>query len=107
MLKYESPLVFDLIIQLSPQQRKKCPHPNLISVVCSASDDPVFDKSKFRIYLAEYTRHGLYCKRGKKPTPERLRYYERLRHNKLQRYIRQHSSDIELIRLALGQENAD
>lgn len=105
MLKYESPLVYDLIIELSPQSRKRNPPPELISIVCSASCDPAFGKPKFRVYLYEYARHGLYCKRGKKLTPQRERYYERIRHNKLQDYIRRHRDEIEFMRQTWRQEN--
>lgn len=101
MLKYETPVVFDIIIDLSPQHRKKCPDAKLISAVCSASDDPAFDKPKFRVYLDEYIRNGVYCKRGKKLTAERKRYYERIRRNKLASYIRRRKADIELFRSAL------
>lgn len=100
MLKYESPVVFDLIQLLSPHSRKTRPHPALVSAVCSASRDPAFDKPKFRAYLDEYIRHGVYCKRGKKITPEREKYYERIRRNKLQKYIRRNREEIEFLRLA-------
>lgn len=106
MLKYESPVVFDLIITLSPQSRKTQPHPALVSAVCSASQDVAFEKPKFRVYLEEYARQGVYCKRGKKLTPERAKYYERVRRNKLQTYIRQHREEIELMRLASASERA-
>jgi hypothetical protein len=102
MLRHETPTVFDLIVELSPIGRKRSPHPTLISAVCSASKDPAFDKPKFRAYLEEYVRNGVYCKRGKKLTPERERYYERIRRNKLQKYIRLHRAEIEELREALS-----
>jgi hypothetical protein len=102
MLRYETPTVFDLIVELSPTSRKRSPHPTLISAVCSASKDPAFDKPKFRAYLDEYIRYGLYCKRGKKLTPERERYYERIRRNKLRLYIERHRDEIEELREALS-----
>lgn len=98
MLKYESPVVFDLIIALLPQNRKKFPHWTLISVVCSASRDPSFDKPKFSAYFEEYVRCGVYCKRGKRLTPKRERYYERIRSNKLQQFIRRNREEIEFLR---------
>lgn len=98
MLKYETPAVFDLIIQLSPPNRKLRPHQALISAVCSASGDPAFCKPKFQTYFDEYVANGLYCKRGKKLTPERERYYERIRKKKLRKYIRERREDIELQR---------
>lgn len=101
MLKYETPVVFDLIIELSPLGRKKRPHPEMISAVCSASKDTAFDKPKFRVYLDEYARCGLYCKRGKKLTPEREQYYERIRKKKLRKYVCEHKEEIELIRESL------
>lgn len=100
MLKYESPVVYDLIICLSPQNRKRNPHAQLIAIVCMASRDPAFEKPKFRVYFEEYVRNGLYCKRGKKLTPEREQYYERLRGHKLQQYIHRHKDEIELLRTA-------
>lgn len=104
MLKYESPVVFDLIIALSPRNRKTCPHPAVVSAVCSSSQDVAFLKPKFRVYLDEYIRCGVYCKRGKKLTPEREKYYERIRRHKLQTYIRQHREEIEFIRQASAQD---
>lgn len=107
MLRYETPVVFDLIIMLSPQYRKKRPHPDLIVAVCSASNDPAFDKPKFRRYLEDYRQNGLHCKRGKKATPERKRYYERIRRNKLQKYIDEHREEIELLRPILRLDESD
>jgi hypothetical protein len=106
MLKYETPAVFDLIVELSPACRKSRPHPTLIETVCAASKDPAFRKAKFRTYLQEYIRNGLYCKRGKKITPERELYYRRIRRNKLRRYIAEHREEIEALRetLAAGME---
>jgi hypothetical protein len=102
MLKYETPAVFDLIVELSPAYRKKAPHPKLIAAVCSASDDPAFDKPKFRTYLEEYSRDGLYCKRGKKLTPERELYYDGLRRRKFEKYVERHREEIEIIREVLS-----
>ncbi len=104
MLKYETPAVFDLIVELSPPYRKRYPHSTLISAVCAASKDPAFDKPKFRTYMEEYTRNGPYCKRGKKLTPEREQYYERIRRNKLRRYIEEHKEEIEELREALASD---
>ncbi len=98
MLRYETPVVLDLIVELSPPHRKRAPHPELIAAVCSASKDPAFNKPKFRTYLKEYTRQGLYCRTGKKPTPQREKYYERIRRNKLHSYIRSHRTEIEELR---------
>jgi len=95
MLRYETPAVFDLIVELSPPSRKKRPSVKLIAAVCSASRDPAFGKPKFQTYLEEYARDGLYCRRGKKLTPARERYYERIRRGKLERYIDRHREEIE------------
>lgn len=102
MLRYETPTVFDLIVELSPPSRKRAPSHKLIATVCSASNDPAFDKPKFRVYLDEYIRDGLRCRRGKKLTPERERYYERIRKRKLDNYIAIHSETIEALRMALS-----
>jgi len=98
MLRYETPAVFDLVVRLSPPGRKRRPSVGLIAAVCSASRDPAFGKPKFRTYLEEYARDGLYCKRGKRLTPERELYYERIRRRKLERYIDRHREEIEAMR---------
>ena len=45
-------------------------------------------KAKFRRYLDEYRRDGVYCRRGKRLTPERKAYYEGICRRKREEYIR-------------------
>lgn len=98
MLRYEVPAVYDLIVRLSPPSRRQCPYPTLVEAVCAASTDPALRKPKFRRYMDEYIRDGVYCRRGKRLTPERARYYERLRERRLEEYILKHWDEIELRR---------
>lgn len=44
--------------------------------------------AKFRRYLDEYRRDGVYCRRGKRLTPERKAYYEGICRRKREEYIR-------------------
>jgi len=87
MLKYETPLEFELIMQATKKAVFKKPDINLIEAVCSASDDISFNKAKFKKYLQEYRDHGIHCDRPKVITPERERYYELLRRNKTKAYM--------------------
>lgn len=96
MLRYETPVAYDLVMRLSPPSRRQCPYPELVEAVCAASPDPAFRKPKFRRYMDEYARDGVYCRRGKRLTPERARYYERLRERRLEEYILSHWDEIEL-----------
>ena len=98
MLRYETPALYDLIFTLTPKKRKIAPPVELISLVCSASGDPAFDKPRFSRYLDEYKQKGLRCGRGKPITPEREAYYEVIRKRKLAIYIEQHRQEIELFR---------
>lgn len=96
MLRYEVPVVYDLIVRLSPPSRRTCPYPELVEAVCAASQDPAFRKPKFRRYMDEYAREGVYCRRGKRLTPARASYYERLRQRRMEEYILEHWEEIEL-----------
>ena len=49
---------------------------------------PFLRKAKFRRYLDEYRRDGVYCRRGKRLTPERKAYYEGICRRKREEYIR-------------------
>lgn len=95
MLKYETPVICDVILSLIPHYKRSEPPVDVIRAVCAVSDDPSFKKSKFLRYLEEYERCGLYCKRGKKPTPERMVYYYNLRRTKLKSYIDQKQALLE------------
>lgn len=88
MIRQEAPVVFKIIMNLTPKIAFPEPSCELISIVCRASRDPSFKKAKFRRYLAEYRTTGLYCKRGKKLTPKRKVYYEAIRKKKMESFIR-------------------
>ena len=94
MIKQEAPVVFNIIMNLTPYGIFQAPSCDLIRLVCKASNDPSFKKAKFRRYLSEYESTGLYCKRGKKLTPNRRLYYEKLRKRKMEQYIRKNKKRI-------------
>lgn len=96
-LKYEVPVVYDIIMDMTPPAVFPEPPLLLVQRVCKASPDPSLKKAKFFRYLDEYAAWGLYCKRPKLLTPERDAYYEKLRKNKLEIYIRENWEKIEQI----------
>lgn len=89
MLKYEMPVVYYLLRRLSSPAPLFEPEWQLVDSVCRASKDPSYKKPKFKRYLEEYARNGVYCKRGKRLTPERLVYYESIRRKKLAAFVRE------------------
>lgn len=97
MIRHEAPAVFTIIMNLTPSSAFPAPSCELIKLVCRASRDPSFKKAKFRRYLSEYETTGLYCKRGKKLTPNRKLYYETIRKRKLEQYIRKNRKRIKYI----------
>jgi hypothetical protein len=97
-LKYEVPVVYDVIMQMTPAAVFPEPSLMLVGTVCKASQDPSLTKPKFLRYLDEYEAWGLYCKRPKRLTPEKETYYEGVRQRKLEAYIRLHADEIEKIR---------
>ena len=88
MLRYEMTVVYHLLRRLSPPAPLFEPEWQLVDSVCRASKDSSYNKPKFRRYLEEYARDGVYCKRGKRLTPDRLVYYESIRRKKLSILIR-------------------
>ena len=77
MLRYEMPVVYHLTpARLCATQQPFEPDWQVIRSVAEASKDPSCGKAKFRRYLDEYRRDGVYCRRGKRLTPERKAYYE-------------------------------
>ncbi len=93
-LKYEVPVVFDIIMNLTPPGVIKEPPYLLVWTVCRNSKDVSFGKRKFWRYLEEYKRVGLCCRRPKRLTPERKRYYEGIRRRKLERFVRENRERI-------------
>lgn len=88
LLKYETPLEYELIINSIPFNPFPEPPIEVIEIVTRASKDPTFKKGKFFRYLEEYRIHGLCCRRAKKLTPERMFYYESIRDKKMELFIK-------------------
>ncbi len=88
------PIVYSIIIRPYAFYSFPEPPPCLIEKICKASRDPSYKKPKFRRYMNEYIKHGIYCKRGKYLTEKRKAYYESMRQNKLNAYIRKNKDRI-------------
>ena len=88
MLRYEMPVVYHLLRRLCATQQPFEPDWQVIRSVAEASKDPSCGKAKFRRYLDEYRRDGVYCRRGKRLTPGRKAYYEGICRRKREEYIR-------------------
>ena len=89
MLRYEMPVV--LIICSAGYAPRSSPSSRTgrsYGRWRQASKDPSCGKAKFRRYLDEYRRDGVYCRRGKRLTPERKAYYEGICRRKREEYIR-------------------
>ncbi len=106
-LRYEAPVVYALIREMTPPGYFFEPPYLLIKILCAASGDPVFRKAKFHRYLEEYLDNGLFCRTPKKPTPTRVAYYERLRTARMKRYIEQNRDKIERYRQQSGGDPQD
>lgn len=98
MLKYEMPIVYGIIMRPYAFCPFPEPEPALIEKICKASKDLSYRKPKFRRYMNEYIRYGICCKRAKWLTEKRKAYYETMRQNKLNAYIRKNRKRIEKIR---------
>ncbi|WP_206759853.1 hypothetical protein [Dysgonomonas sp. GY75] len=94
MLKYEAPVVFDIIMRMTPVSMAGEPPLLLIKTICKSSDDTSLKKPKFFRYLEEYARLGLFCKRPKILTEERKIYYEAIRKKKLDMYMKENKDRI-------------
>lgn len=101
MLKHETPVVYGIL--MNTLVRNSCSEPpvEMIEVVCRASRDASFKKPKFRRYLEEYARHGLYCHRPKRMTPEREVYYAHIRQVKKDKFIYRNRKRIEQVKILL------
>ena len=88
MLRYEMPIVYGILKQLCGGQSPFEPEWWVIDSVAKASKDASYGKPKFKRYLMEYQKKGLYCLRGKVLTPKRKAYYESVQKHKTQEYIR-------------------
>lgn len=98
MLKYEVPLVYDILMEASTPCLFTAPPVRLVKAVCGASDDASLRKPKFQRYLADYESNGLCCKRAKILTPERKVYYDSIRKKKMAAYIRKNKKRIDLLK---------
>ena len=94
MLKYEVPVVYDIIMDMTPVSVFPEPSYLLIVTICKGSSDPSLKKGKFFRYLEEYAELGLYCKRPKVLTSKRKVYYDEIRKKKLEKFIEQNSDKI-------------
>lgn len=101
MLKYETPVVYGILMNTLIWTSSQEPSTELIEVVCRASRDSSFKKPKFRRYLKEYARYGLYCHRPKRMTPELETYYAHIRKVKKDKFIYRNREKIGLIKKAL------
>lgn len=86
-LKYEVPVIYDILVNLTPPMPIFEPPYLLIRKVCASSSDPSLKKPKFERYLQEYKQCGLYCRRAVKLTPVKAAYYKGIRERKLQQFI--------------------
>jgi hypothetical protein len=97
-LKYEVPVVYDIIMNLTPPEAFKEPPLLLVKTVCKGSSDSSLKKAKFFRYLEEYAFVGLYCKRARKMTAKREAYYKGIQRKKTAKFIRQNRERIEGLR---------
>lgn len=98
MLKYETPVVYNILMNTLSAFSCLAPPIEVIEMVCKASQDISFKKPKFERYLREYVKTGLYCHRPKRLTPEREVYYKRIRSFKLAAFIQKNQKKIEVVR---------
>lgn len=98
MLKHEVPVVYDIIINLTPKAPFVEPPILLVKKICGCSPDPSLRKPKFKRYLDDYAKNGLYCKRAQKITPSKKRYYEGIRKKKMERFIKENRTEIDKIK---------
>jgi hypothetical protein len=86
-LKYEVPVVYDLILSLTPPRERKAPPVDVIRAVCAASPDPSLLKPKFFRWLERYESSGVLCRRPKLPSVARMAFYYNIRSRKLARSV--------------------
>lgn len=97
MLKHETPVVYDILMNTIIRSSSQEPPVELIEVVCRASQDTSFKKPKFQRYLEEYAQCGLYCHRPKPMTPERENYYAHIRQMKRNQFIYKKQKQIKML----------
>ena len=82
-------MVYFVLKKLCSAQSVFEPDWHVIESVARASKDASYRKPKFRRYLEEYSRNGLFCRRGKVLTPRRKTYYEGICRRKIEYFIQQ------------------
>lgn len=87
LLKYEMPVVYDIVMEQCKNQPFPHPSPQVIELVSRASKDPTYRKPKFRRCMDEYIATGICCKRAKILTPNLKVYYESIRKKKMEAFI--------------------
>lgn len=94
MLKYETPLEYNLIMNASSNSPFPVPDVDIIELITNASDNDSFSKPKFKRYLNEYRENGIVCSRAKILTPERKLFYDRVRKSKIKNFTKGRKSEL-------------
>ncbi len=81
-LKYECPAVFEVITKVLPKYNTIAPSIKHLELIFRNSNDPSLKKPKFKRYLEDFKKHGLYCHRARELTPEKEKYYKKIRAKK-------------------------
>lgn len=98
LLKYEMPVVYNILQNKCKDTRRFHPSPEVVELVCRASKDPTYKKPKFRRCMNEYIANGLCCKRGKVLTEGRKAYYESIRRKKMEAFIDRNRKKIKIFK---------
>ena len=100
-LKHETPLEYSILESLIPPGIFSYPPIAAIECVANSSLDPSFKKPKFEAYLNEFKEKGICCGRARKMTPEKEKYYARIRKTKMDRFIESNRQRIKNIKQKL------
>lgn len=101
LLKYEMPVVYDIVMDKCKSQLFPHPSPQVIEFVSRASKDPTYKKPKFRRCMDEYIATGICCKRPKILTPKLRVYYQSIRKKKMDEFIARNRRKIERMKREL------
>ena len=102
LLKYETPLEYDLIINSIATHHFPERSIDVIVIVTNSSKDPSFKKEKFFRYLEEYRKNGLCSRRAKKLPTERMVNYETIRDKKMELFIKRNKQRINNMKKKYG-----
>lgn len=105
MLKYEVPVVYEILMGMLPDGELSEPPYLLVKMICEKSEDVTFKKNKFFRYLEEYKQLGLYCKRAQHLTANRKIYYEDIRRKKMENYIMNNLDQIERMERIINEQD--